>query len=153
MTEQIQVIINASESLKKFKKYERDITDFTAANREVSVQLYSTVIRRFETGGSSSGRPWAPLKPRTAAAKAKAGYSPIPLTRTGVLRGSFFPGFYSAKEAGVRSRVPYAVYHQEGVSERNLPARPMLPDEKEVVKIATKVYEDHAARAKKRADL
>ncbi len=153
MTDGVQITIKASEAIGKFKRYRQQITDFTKAHRELSIQLYGLVIRRFETAGASSGKPWAPLKPRTAASKARDGYSPLPLTRTGVLRASFFPGFYDAKGAGVRSRVPYAVYHQEGVPERNLPARPMLPSEKEVIKVAQKVYEDHAERAKKGADL
>lgn len=153
MKEVVSVTLKPNDLGRKFSKYAREIGDTTQANRELSIQLYSIVLRRFETAGASSGQPWTALKPGTAARKARDGYSPLPLTRTGILRASFFPGFYSKKEAGVRSRVPYASAHQEGVPERNLPARPMLPDKEEALEAAINVYENHIERARKRAGL
>lgn len=64
------------------------------------------------------------------------------LQNTGVLRGSFKP-FFTDKTAGIGSDVFYAKYHEFGIKERNLPARRMLPLNKEVRPDALKIFERH----------
>jgi phage gpG-like protein len=80
---------------------------------------------------------WAPLKESTAKQKARKGYSPLPLLRTGHLRQSFRP-FWTKEQAGVGSEVPYAQYHETGT--RTLPQRAMLPPERVASQYARQIY-------------
>jgi len=64
------------------------------------------------------------------------------LQDTSTLRLSFKP-FFTDKQAGIGSDVFYAKYHEFGVKSRRLPARRMLPLNKEVRPDALKIFERH----------
>lgn len=122
-------------------------------NRQVSAQLYGWVIRNFDAAGRMQFPPWKPLAASTLAQKARLGFSLQPLMRTGNLRQSFI-GFYDDKVGGVGARASfilqgrrfdYAVAHQEGTE--RIPARPMLPPEDYVRRVARAAFENFVARS------
>lgn len=69
--------------------------------------------------------PWAPLAPRTVAAKLAAGAMTGTLMRHGLLSRSFRVTEVLADAVAIGSDRPYARWHQVGTA--RLPARPMLP--------------------------
>ncbi len=71
-----------------------------------------------------TGRPWAPLKPATLAAKAARGQPADILIATGKLRDSaqVTAGF---QQMTWTMKQPYAVFHESGTA--RMPARRMLP--------------------------
>lgn len=107
-------------------------------NRQLATQLYGWVLRNFQQSGKLQTPTWDPLKPSTAKQKARKGYSPIPLIRTGHLRQSFRQ-FYDNNQAGVGSEVPYSQYHEGGTD--TLPQRAMLPPEPVALDFAVRVYD------------
>lgn len=137
----IEVKNNASPAMRRMLA---QLQDRTVPNRMVGIELFSWVQRNFAAQGALGGG-WVPLKPATVAAKAKGGWSPMPLIRTGNLRNSF-AGFGDAQVAGVGAQasfgVDYARVHQEGAPEKNIPARPMLPPAEVAKDIWNRVYED-----------
>lgn len=62
------------------------------------------------------------------------------LQNSGRLRISFKP-FYTADDAGIGSRIPYAEFHQDGND--RLPQRRMLPEREEVDDDLRQIYDDH----------
>jgi phage gpG-like protein len=112
--------------------------DTAVPNRQLATQLYSWTLRNFQSGGSMQTPAWAPLKESTAKQKARKGYSPTPLIRTGHLRQSFRP-FWNKEQAGIGSEVPYAQYHESGTS--RLPQRAMLPPERIAMDYARLIFE------------
>jgi phage gpG-like protein len=120
------------------------LQDRTIPNRQVGIELFRWVERNFQAEGALGGG-WVPLKPETVAQKARGGWSPKPLIRTGNLRDSF-AGFGDAEQAGVGAQasfgVDYARVHQEGNPARNLPARPMLPPPEIAKELWSRVYDN-----------
>ncbi len=124
------------------------------AHRQIGVQFFSWVQRNFESSGGLRTTPWVPLAPSTVKAKARGGWSPKPLYRTGNLRQSFAP-FSDATQAGIGAKasfgVDYAKVHEEGSS--HVPARPMLPPEDVALGIVTRVYNRFILDARDKAAL
>lgn len=94
--------------------------------KDVAQQQIGWIDRNFRAGGLEAK--WVPLKPQTIRRRRKG--SAAPLQDSGTLKRSFVTGQplrLTAREVEVGSNVKYARYHQMGVPERNLPARPLLP--------------------------
>lgn len=123
-------------------------------HRQLGVQLFSWVQRNFEQEGGLQSEPWAKLAPYTIAEKARLGYSPKKLVRTGNLRTSFLQ-FSDNDTAGIGARasygVDYAAVHELGNDK--VPARPMLPPPKVVVDYAIRIYNMHIQRARQESGL
>lgn len=154
----ISISIKDVGSQRALQKLANKLRNRSAANRALSVQLYGWVIKNFEAEGALNQR-WAPLQESTAkrklTKKIPRGYHPI-LQVTGNLRQSFAP-FADNDTAGVGARasrgVDYAAVHEEGAPSRNIPARPMLPPEKDAVKMGLAVYQFYVDRAKQESGL
>lgn len=95
--------------------------------------------RHFMSKGSYGGTPWAPLKPSTMLARIRPGHNRggvnHPLWDTGALKASLLmPGSEGYLRAMTRvsyergTSIPYARYHQHGVSARKIPRRPIIPE-------------------------
>ena len=67
-----------------------------------------------------------PLSPKTLLSKLKAGYSPIPLIRTGELLQSIRSEKTGELESVVGAFSKYAIFHEFGVPSINLPQRPFM---------------------------
>lgn len=139
----IRFEVNAAPALRRISTLVRESGDRTQPNRQLAAQLTGWTLRNFQAGGGMQTPTWAPLKPSTAKQKARLGYSPLPLIRTGHYRQSFRP-FYDNDRAGVGSEVPYSKYHETGT--KHLPKRPALPSEQVALGYAMQIYERWAAR-------
>lgn len=139
----IRLEVNAAPALRRFSTLADESRDRTQPNRQLATQLTGWTQRNFQAGGGMQSPTWAPLKPSTAKRKAKLGYSPLPLMRTGHYRQSFRP-FYDNDRAGVGSEVAYSKYHEGGT--KNMPARPALPSEQVALGYAVQIYERWAAK-------
>lgn len=129
-------------------------------NRQLGIQLLGITLRNFDRE-RGEGRPWARLKPATKIAKAKKGYSRI-LQNTGALRQSFLSDaspdqarVYGKSIVGKGDKRPpdLAKIHQFGAPARKIPARPMLPSEKEATVATTKVYNYALTIARQKANI
>lgn len=138
----IRVEINAGAAIRRFNVLVSESRDRRVPNRQLATQLTGWTLRNFQQGGSLQTPAWAPLKASTAKQKARQGYSPMPLVRTGHYRQSFRP-FYDNDTAGTGSEVPYSKYHETGT--KNLPQRAALPSEQVALGYAVQVYERWAA--------
>lgn len=90
------------------------LADLTPLMDAIGAALLTATQQRFEREAGPDGRPWAKLRPRTAAERARAGYVPINiLRRTGMLYQSltYLP---SATAVTVGTNNPYAAIHQFG---------------------------------------
>lgn len=138
----ISVEVRAEPASKGLRMLWQRIENREPINRKVGIQLYAWVMRNFDSGGREQEPSWAPLADSTLKQKARLGYSPQPLIRTGHLRQSFAP-FADDRQAGVGAQasfgVDYAELHETGTS--RFPARPMLPPERVAIQIATQVYD------------
>jgi phage gpG-like protein len=132
----------STDNLKRFGEAAAGVKDFTRPNREIAIELYRWMLRNYDSGGSLVGG-WTPLSPRTAAYKAKRGWSTVPLApRTGRLRMGF--SYSSNNERAVAfNPVPYSAYHDKGAPSRNLPRRQLLPNAENVEKYAARIYQAH----------
>lgn len=141
----ISVKVRVTSNLRDIAK---QVKNRKVPNRQWAAALFAWVQRNFQEQGALSGQPWVPLAPSTVKEKARLGYSPLALIRTGNLRQSFAP-FSDVNFAGVGAQasagVDYAKVHQEG-SDR-VPARPMLPEADVVTDIGVRVYDLHIKKA------
>jgi phage gpG-like protein len=128
---------------RKLEKLARSLRNPILANRAASVALYGWVIENYDSEGGKVGG-WTPLKPSTIREKERIGKTKM-LVRTGHLRASLVPG-YDQSNAWVASNVPYAVKHQEGDPDHNIPQRRILPNRSEVLKIGIKVYQFYVSK-------
>ncbi len=129
---------NLDALLRRLERFRSRVQRPLEAHREISVAYYQFVIRNFQLEGRLTPGGWKALRPATIKFKRKRGYLKK-LVNTGQLKNSFVP-FFNKDTAGVRSDLDYAADHQFGVPERNLPARPMLPNQKQSAEIAIKIY-------------
>lgn len=113
-------------------------TDLTPAMKRGGIVMLASVNRNF----GESGRPsrWVPLAPGTVRQKARLGYSPLPLIRTGVLRASISPST-STNSLKIGTSVPYAKYHQLGT--RSIPARPYLVFQKQDIRELNQIVKEY----------
>lgn len=112
----------------KLSKRRRELKDMRTPHRQAAVFLDRWVQKNFQVEGGNVGG-WPPfalggrlMPDGTIDASAKL------LQDTGRLRLSFLP-FATKKSAGIGSVIPYSARHQAGEPVRNLPARPMIPEE------------------------
>lgn len=118
-------------------RFMREMGNREPTNRRLALLFTTWVQRNFATGGTLQTPVWAPLEESTRREKERKGYSPLPLTRTGELRGSFYPVF-DKNTAGVRSDSPIAKYHQDGT--KHMKRRALLPPEKYVREQTVNAY-------------
>lgn len=143
----ISVQIDLSRTRSALAVLSRSVEQRSTIHRQVAAQLHSWVIQNFEQQGAKGERPWAPLKAGGRwKGKGRNRYFQTNykvLQDTGNLRQSFAP-FYDNNSMGVGAKasfgVDYAAAHEEGVPERNLPQRKMLPSEGVALKIASDIY-------------
>lgn len=123
----------------------------TGALRKMAAYFVREMADMFESEGASRGHPWAPLSPRYAAAKARAGRSPKVLHRRGLLRASFLPGgsghiadlSEDTLVFGSRLARPKPAWHDRGTS--RTPERPLLrPIPRDLEELTLLVEEDIA---------
>jgi len=150
----ISIEVNANAVLRGLGTFFDGLRDRATINRKVSIQLYGFVLRNFQQGGALQTPPWQPLKASTLKQKARLGYSPLPLLRTGHLRQSFAP-FSDENVAGVGAKasegVDYAEFQEEGT--KTIPARPMLPTEKLALDTTVQIYGLEIARLRQVAGI
>lgn len=91
------------------------------AVEEVAQEMVSKIDEGFDSGQDALGRPWAPLQPETIAQT-----GPDILIDEGDLRESIEYEMVGTAHARVKSEDSKAVYHEFGVPENNLPARPIF---------------------------
>lgn len=136
---------------RSFSRFTEHVKDYSPAFRAIAVEFFKGEEQQFESEGSHGSGGWSPLAPSTAEQKARLGYPPDILVRTGKLKNSL------ASMSGDTVRdvqphmlrlgttVPYAIYHQKGT--RRMPARPPIQlNERQKVEW-TKIVHQHLVRA------
>lgn len=148
---------------KRFKKAIKEMNENNTPYHQAATFVSRWVLQNFKGQGSKlSGRSWAPLKlggrkKKKGKRRTKTGMTLITwgldrtakiLQDTGRLRASFHPFVEASgrrvKQAGVRSDLPYAAPHQEGLGP--LPQRRMLPTDSEVRDPIRKIFDRHLAK-------
>lgn len=147
----------------KMRKAHERMGNLTPVNKRVAIYLDRWVQQNFRSEGGKVGK-WKPFKaggrwisknthspggfPQSNPRRGKrAGIryldtSAMLLQDTGRLRASFSP-FWSRIDAGIGSDIPYSKKHEYGDKAKNLPARRMLPKEREVAADIGRIYDDH----------
>lgn len=114
---------------RKTKALQKELGDHRQGFFRASIFLDRWVQQNFKSEGGKVGK-WVPFK---AGGRPLAGgeidTSAKLLQDTGRLRGSF-QSFYTPKNAGIASDVPYSKIHEEGIG---VPQRRMLPERAEVI--------------------
>lgn len=131
----------------RLKRTRQDIGDMKKPYARAATYLDRWVQQNFKTEGGKVGK-WAPLKVggRWSRRRGRRFFDSAAkvLQDTGRLRQSFLP-FVTRRNAGIGSDLPYAKKHEEGKGERGrkLPARRMLPKQKEVRKDLREILNEH----------
>ena len=107
--------------------------------------LRETVRAAFDSEGATAGAAWPPLAERTRRDKARRGYPPQPLVRTGLLRDAWDVRMQGPGRGVLASLAPYARAHEEGMG--RLPQRRFLPTESETLAAAREALARHIAAA------
>lgn len=122
--------------LANFSKVRSGLMNPRSFLTEYALIYMPAIQEQFASGGRGFGTPWPYLKPRTIIKKVKEGFPPIPLVRTGKMRGNFkyqvrttslaskTPGFIPTGLLTIFNPTPYFKYHQTGTSK--IPQRVML---------------------------
>lgn len=157
---------------RKMAKLQKAVKNPRIANLEVATWLLRWVNENFQTEGGKVGG-WAPFKyggrvvtktvvdkktgkrkrnkfatSQSIESRRYINTSAKLLQDTGLLRQKFHI-FSSKTRAGIGNNLPYSLYHELGLPLRNLPARRMLPSDKDkdVEKKVIQIYDAHIARA------
>jgi len=114
------------------------IMNLTVPNAQAGVMLDAWVQRNFNAEGGLVGG-WTPFV-RGGRRLRGGGFdaSAKLLQDTGALRASFRP-FWSARQVGIGSDIPYSRYHEFGTT--RAPARRMLPSEREIMPQLMRIYD------------
>lgn len=164
----IRIKSNLKSVLARFTKKQRAMMKTRKmAHRDIAIMLDRWVLRNFRSQGGSVGG-WTPFAvycvggPRSPYKKVKTcGRGRVLgkgkkrrldktaklLQDTGRLRASF-KLFYSDDDAGIGSNLDYAPPHERG--QGHLPQRRMLPNDREVRRDITRIYENHIKKALKK---
>jgi len=123
------------------KKRLDNLKKLETAHKRVAVYLDRWVQDNFKTEGKKVGG-WAPFA--HGGRRLKDGSidgSAMLLQDTGRLRASYHP-FANRKDAGIGSDLPYSKDHEEGISERHLPQRRMLPRANDVRSDVKEIFDN-----------
>lgn len=108
---------------KKFAEARQRMSDFTVPLKQGGNIMLRSLGKNFKAGGRPSR--WKGLRPATASFKARNGYSPLPLTRSGALQRSLTFAVRGRMRLAIGTSVPYAAVHNFGGG-NNIPKRPYL---------------------------
>lgn len=116
----IRIDIDDREVRQALADLARRVADMTPALRAIGQEMETRIATRFEARRDPAGRPWAPLRPATEAAKRGRGSI---LYRTGEMLDSrtHRAGPF---EVAVGFGKPYAAYHEFGT--KRMPRRGLL---------------------------
>lgn len=143
----IQVEVHATATSDALQRLAGRIQDRRVVNKEVAIQIHSWIMRNFAAEGALN-ESWASLSPNYAKWKAKRyGIGKKILERDGQLRDSFGNFAYDNDSAAIGTSLFYAIYHELGLPDRNLPRRPMLPPIEIATKDAVDVYTNYLRTA------
>ena len=141
----LKLSTNISLSAARLRRTHQRLLMLDATYKKIGVLVFQFIQRQFQTSGAYGGTfPWPPLKESTLRAKRRERYSSMPLIRTGDLKQKW--GIELGRNrVTVRSHVGYSGYHQHGT--RHLPARPMLPDERQALELAARTIKGDVGKA------
>jgi phage gpG-like protein len=110
------------------ERLEAQLLDFSPVMSALDTHLRQVTAEAFRTQADPTGRPWAPLRPRTRAERKAQGYPaerPI-LRRSGALAASIVSALGS-HTVQLRSTLPHSGVLQRGrYSGSHMPPRPFL---------------------------
>ena len=113
-----------------FKMTARQAEDLSEPLAEIGLRVIAAVGQQFLTEGEWGGTPWPQMSPRYALWKEEHYPGRPLLVREALMRRAMLDPegslFVSPKLMIYQPDSDIALYHQEGVPERNLPPRPML---------------------------
>lgn len=138
--------------LKNFSKVEKDLMNPRSFLNEYALIYMPAIQEQFSSGGSEFGTKWPYLRPRTIVRKVKEGFPPIPLVKTGTMKGNFryqvrtaslaqrTPGFIPTGLLTIYNPTSYFKYHQLGTS--RIPQRIMLRFDEVRKRLAFRLFVD-----------
>lgn len=113
-----------------FEATARQAEDLSVPLGEIGLRVIAAVGQQFETEGQWAGTPWAPLSDKYARWKEQHYPGRPLLVRERIMRQQMLDPatslFVSPLQMMYQPESDIAIHHQEGVPERNLPARPMV---------------------------
>lgn len=137
---QLQWTIEGETQLsRKLLGMQNNIKDFRQPFNDSAKLLRNLFSKEvFSTEGGVIGEKWARLSPYTVAQKARLGYPPDILVRTGEMKRSF-QTIVSSDQAVIYNTSPYFKYHQSNQPRAKIPRRVMMKlgstQKEQVVKI------------------
>lgn len=114
----------------------------TSVNKLAIIEVFKWIQRNFSTEGKLAVGGWAKLKEATTNRRRKGKktkYRDKILQDTGALRQNWIM-LINKKQASITSGEKYASRHHHGDTAMNLPARPILPTNRQIMPALLKVY-------------
>jgi phage gpG-like protein len=127
---------------KKVKTMRQGLRKRKGVNRKAVIFVDRWVQKNFEQQGEPTGERWPPLSEltklrRRVGKKSTKGHKI--LQDTGDLKTDW-KHFWNNSYGLIRSKTPYAIYHDSDKPRSRLPRRQILPDEKHIISGLLKLY-------------
>lgn len=126
---------------------ENKIKDLKPAFDQSAKKLISVFSKDvFDTEGAEIKSRWDRLSPYTVAQKARLGFPPDILIRTGRMKNSF-KSLVTSEQAVITNDADYFPYHQSNKPRSHLPRRVMMKLADNQKELVMKVFQEHILRA------
>ena len=120
-----------------------DIKNLQAPFSESAKKLIKVFSQdSFSTQGQVINERWARLSPYTVAQKARNGYPPDPLIRTGAMKKSF-RSVVQTDSATIYNTAEYFKYHQSNQPRKKIPRRVMMKLAEEQKTMVVRIFQKH----------
>jgi phage gpG-like protein len=116
----------------------RDLTVPFRKSADMLIGVFSKDV--FATQGAVIGERWQRLSPYTVAQKARQGYPPEPLVRTGRMQRSF-ASTVASDQAVIYNTTSYFKYHQSRLPRTRLPRRVMMKLNENMKQSIVKIFQ------------
>jgi phage gpG-like protein len=135
--------------LRKLEGVEQEMKNWYPEFRKTGDMLQKTFRDNFDTEGSMLGKPWQPLAVTTVTKKARHGYPPDVLVRTGKMKNAF-RSQPNTTYVEIDNPTPYFVYHQSRQPRQKLPRRIMMHLDEKRKQMIVKIFQSAVAEKLKR---
>src|SRR5690349_2875717 len=144
---EVEGVTQLSRRLEGLSANTRNLTVPFRKSADTLVRTFSRDV--FSTQGAVIGEKWKRLSPYTVAQKARQGFPPDPLIRTGKMQRSF-TSIVSSNRAVVYNTASYFKYHQSNQPRKKIPRRVMMKlgekQKQQVVKIFQRYLQEQVAK-------
>lgn len=136
-------IEGVTELSRNLRGMETNLKNFTKPLTKIAQSLVKSFGGEvFDTQGAVIGEKWKRLSPYTVAQKARQGFPPDPLVRTGAMKRGF-KAIVTSEQVVIGNTQDYFKYHQSNKPRSKIPRRRMMKLNEQMKQMIVKEFQDH----------